>query len=152
MDANKILREMARYGSIHGLDEQEHHIAVRAHDDGAEFSGRRCANSIDLTYKTMMESVSTDALENTFDGVHDQLKSIDNIFLKMANLHPFIKKVQKEQGLGRVQRPLTGMSSQLGMYQRTGGGWYKVRFLSLPTSFLKSKAHRRSQSFFSQFI
>jgi hypothetical protein len=86
IDANKVLREMARYGEIHGLTKEEHALAVQAHDDGAEFSGRRCANSIDLTYKTMMESVSTDALENSYDGVLDQIKKIDAMFEKMANM------------------------------------------------------------------
>jgi hypothetical protein len=127
IDADKILREMARYGEIHGLSKEEHALAVQANDDGAEFSGRRCANSIDLVYKTMMESVSTDALENSYDGVHNQLKKLDSTFLKMANLHPFIQKVRKDLGLGPVSRPMTGMSTQLGMYQRTGGAWFKVR-------------------------
>jgi hypothetical protein len=36
IDADKI-REMARYGEIHGLSKEEHALAVRAHDDGAEF-------------------------------------------------------------------------------------------------------------------
>lgn len=35
IDANKILREMARYGPIHGLTAEEHAIAVKANDDGA---------------------------------------------------------------------------------------------------------------------
>jgi hypothetical protein len=75
----------------------------------------------------MMESVSTDALENLFDGVHDQLKQLDATFLKMASPHPFIQNVQKDLGLGPVTRPLTGMPNQLGMYQRSGVSWFKVR-------------------------
>ena len=35
LDANKILREMARYGPIHGLTKDQHAIAVKAHDSGA---------------------------------------------------------------------------------------------------------------------
>jgi len=35
VDANKILREMARYGPIHGLSKDQHAIAVKAHDAGA---------------------------------------------------------------------------------------------------------------------
>ena len=127
IDANKIVREMARYGEIHGLTKEEHALAVQAHSDGAEFSGRRCANAMDLTYKTMMESVSTDAQENSFDGVYDEIQGIDHLFVKMVNKHPFIKKVMKDEGLGPVTRPHTGMSNQLGMYQRTGGKWFKVR-------------------------
>jgi hypothetical protein len=127
IDANKVLREMARYGLIHGLSKDEHMLAVQAHDDGAEFSGRRCANSIDLMYKTMVESVSRDAFENSYEGVHDEVQKIDRMFEKMANLHPIIQKVQRDEGLGPVMRPLTGMSSQLGMYQRSGGSWFKVR-------------------------
>jgi len=124
LDANKILREMARYGPIHGLTKEQHTIAVRANDDGAEFSGRRCSESIDLVFKTMMESVTTDALELSFDGAFEQLQLMDNTFLKMANLHPFIIKAQKDLGLGPVVSPITGMSNQLGMYQRTGGNWF----------------------------
>jgi len=124
IDANKILREMARYGPIHGLTKRQHALAVKANDDGAEFSGRRCAASIDLVYKTMMESVSGDALELTFDGAFDQIQEIDNTFLEMANAHPFIAKAMKDVGLGPITQPLTGMSAQLGMYQRTGGQWH----------------------------
>jgi hypothetical protein len=75
----------------------------------------------------MMEAVSTDALELSYDAACDQLRKIDATFLKMANLHPFIKKVREEEGLGPITRPSTGMSNQLGMYQRTGGKWFKVR-------------------------
>jgi len=35
IDANKILREMARYGPIHGLTKRQHALAVKANDDGA---------------------------------------------------------------------------------------------------------------------
>ena len=124
IDANKILRESARYGPIHGLDKRKHALAVKANDDGAEFSGRRCAASIDLVYKTMMESVSEDARELTFDGAMDQIEEIDSIFLEMANSHPFIQKAIHDLGMGPITRPLTGMSAQLGMYQRTGGAWH----------------------------
>jgi len=126
LDANKILRDMARYGLVHGLDKDQHAIAVKANDDGAEFSGRRCSGSIDLVFKSMMESVTTDARELSFDGAFEQLQLIDNTFLEMANTHPFIIKAQKDLGLGPVSRPKAGMSSQLGMYQRTGGNWFSM--------------------------
>lgn len=124
LDANKVLREMARYGAIYGLSDVQHTIAVKANDDGAEFSGRRCSQSIDLVFKTMMESVTSDALELSFDGAFEQLQLKDATFLKMANLHPFIIKVRKDLGLGPVVSPMAGMSNQLGMYQRTGGSWF----------------------------
>jgi len=130
IDANKILREMARYGPIHGLTKRQHALAVEAYHDGAEFSGRQCAGSIDLNYKTMMESVSKDAREISFDGAYDQVREIDNTFMIMTNSHPFIAKVTEDIGLGNITRPLTGMSSQLGMYQRTGGMWHAVSSLT----------------------
>lgn len=99
-------------------------MSLRTLTSSAEFSGRRCAASIDLVYKTMMESVSEDARELTFDGALDQIQEIDNTFLEMANKHPFIAKVIKDLGLGPITRPLTGMSAQLAMYQRTGGQWH----------------------------
>jgi len=124
VDANKILREMARFGPIHGLSNLQHAIAVTAHRHGAEYSGRRCSGSIDLSFKTLLESVTADASELSFDGAYEQLQMIDDTLLEMANNHPFIQKVIKDEGLGPVQRPLTGMSNQLGMYQRTSGNWF----------------------------
>lgn len=115
----------------------ETHIYLLIDCLGTELSGRRCG-SIDLAYKTMMESVSYDTRELSFDGAYDQIEEI-NSFLEMANNHPFISKAIQDNGLGKVIRPLAGMSSQLGMYQRTGGAWFKCAScdecqLSLPST------------------
>jgi len=95
-----------------------------------EFSGRKCAGSIDLSFKTMMEAISFESSEMSFDGAFEQIQLIDDMFLAMANSHPFIIKVMEDENLGPITRPLTGMSNQLGMYQRTGGDWYTVSISS----------------------
>ena len=76
----------------------------------------------------MMEAVSLDPNELSFDGAYEQVQTIDDTFLLMANLHPFSIKAMEDQDIGPIMRPLTGMSSQLGIYQRTGGRWFKVRY------------------------
>jgi len=80
-----------------------------------EYSGRKCAGSIDLSFKTMMEAVTTDALEQSFDGALAQVQLIDDTFLLMANSHPFTNRAMEDEDLGPITRPLTGMSNQLGM-------------------------------------
>lgn len=73
-----------------------------------------------------MESVTTDAHELTFEGAYDQLQVYDDTFLELASRHPFVTRAMNDLGLGPITRPLTGMSNQLGMYQRTAGKWFKV--------------------------
>ena len=75
----------------------------------------------------MMEAISSDASELSFDGAYEQIRLISDAFLYMANKHPFVVRVMEEQNLGPITRPMAGMSTQLGMYHRTGGSWYKVR-------------------------
>ena len=72
----------------------------------------------------MVESVSTDPFEVSFDVAFNQMKFIDDTMLKMANLHPSSKQVMKDLGIGPVTRPRTGMSTQLGMYTRMSGKWH----------------------------
>ena len=94
--------------------------------DSTEYSGRKCADDVALTYNSMIEAISWDFVTASFDSAYKQVQYYDELYLKMANQHPFFKKVIRDRGLGPISEPLAGMTSQLGMYQRTAGDWHTV--------------------------
>jgi hypothetical protein len=124
VDAGKVLRSMANYGPAHGLSRELHEIAVYTFQKGAEFSGRRCAGSVDITFRSMVEAVSKDARELSFDGAQDQITRIGDALVDIANSYPNTKRIMTEEGVGPVTTPRTGMSSELGMYQRLAGQFF----------------------------
>ena len=94
--------------------------------DSTEYSGRKCADDVALTYNSMIEAISWDYVTASFDSAYKQVQYYDDLYLKMANQHPFFRKVIRDAGLGPISEPLAGMTSQLGMYHRTAGGWHTV--------------------------
>ena len=111
IDTKKLLRDMARYGQIYGLTKEEHTIVVKANDDGVtELSGRKCADEVDLAHSTMVESISSDFANLSFDGAYQQLKFLDNLYIKMANRHPYMERARRDRNLGPIAMPLTGMT------------------------------------------
>jgi hypothetical protein len=90
----------------------------------SEFSGRRCAQLQDISFKAMVESVTSDYKELSFDAAYDQLTAIDKALVDIANVCPHAQKIIAENGLGDVTRPRTGMSAELGMYKRSLGKFH----------------------------
>lgn len=119
VNVGTVAAQMSRYGRTFGLDRQDHEIAVYLDRTGVEFSGRDCAGIHEINFKAMAESVSQNHQQLTFDSAYCQISLLDTKFKEILDRSPNEEKISEE--LGPIMSPRAGMSSELGLYTRTGG-------------------------------
>lgn len=115
--------QMARYGRAFGLDHDTQSIAVYLHNTGVEFSGRECAGINEINFKAMAESVSITHEHLDFDSAFCQIATLDSKILDVLSSSPGEVSISKE--FGTIHHPRSGMSSNLGLYTRSGGKIHK---------------------------
>lgn len=123
INSGTVALQMYRYGRAFGLSKEQHSVAVYLERTGVEFSGRACANINDINFKAMAESVTTSHMHVTYDEGYCQLSVLDDTILNVISSSP--GEIEISKTLGEVQRPRTGMGSDLGIYTRTGGKTHK---------------------------
>eukprot|EP00903_Cladosiphon_okamuranus_P014431 g13391.t1 len=119
VNVGTVATQVARYGRVFGLDREMHSVAIYLEHTGVEFSGRTCAGINEVNFKGMAESVSTDHKQLTFDSAFCQVQVLDEKIVEVISISPGETSLVKT--LGEIRHPRSGMSSELGLYTRTGG-------------------------------
>lgn len=123
VNTGTIAMQLSRHGRAFGIDRQTHTIAVNLDHTGVEFSGRECSGINEINFKAMAESVSMDHKQLSYDEAFCHIETIDKYIIDVVSASPGEMAISKE--LGTIERPRTGMSSELGIYTRTGGKTHK---------------------------
>eukprot|EP00752_Nemacystus_decipiens_P004864 g4427.t1 len=119
VNVGTVATQMSRYGRVFGLDRETHSVAVYLEHTGVEFSGRSCAGINEVNFKGMAESVSTGHKQLTFDSAFCQIQVLDEKIIEVVSASPGESNLFAT--LGEIHPPRSGMSSELGLYTRTGG-------------------------------
>lgn len=119
VNSGTIANQLARYGRTFGLTREQHSVAVYIDKTGIEFSGRSCAGINEVNFKSMAESVTRDHKQLTFDAGFCQLSLLDEKTIEVLSLSP--GEVNRIVEFGPITPPRSGMSSNIGLYTRSGG-------------------------------
>ena len=123
INSGTIAMQLSRHGRAFGLDRNTHAVAVNLFHTGVEFSGRACAGINEINFKAMAESVSMDHKQLSYDEAFCHISTLDDYIIDVVSSSPGETNMNNE--LGTIERPLTGMSSELGIYTRTAGKTFK---------------------------